>query len=197
LGWRDRAATFDRLAADLIANGSGDYPQTSLYLSRARMLNLLGDKRATAMYELAREHLALQGQRPLLGIACFDQAQSPFTLPEQRQQLLSQAMELFAGLSMTHWHERAATPQGAPGATAVTANLPISRREVEVLQLIARGLPDRQIAEELFISERTVHAHVRNMLQKTDCDNRIQLANWARMAHLFDHDLPSMTPSAT
>jgi DNA-binding NarL/FixJ family response regulator len=66
-----------------------------------------------------------------------------------------------------------------------------------VLHLIARGLPDRQIADELFISERTVHAHVRNMLQKTDCDNRIQLANWARMAHLFEQDQPGMTSPAT
>jgi hypothetical protein len=117
LQWREYAATFDRLAEDLMAAGVGDYPQTSLHLSRARMLNLLGDGGASAMFDHAREQLSLQGQRPLLGIACFDQAQAVSTSPEQRQHLLKQAKELFAGLGMTHWRnapQQQKVPQPPP-----------------------------------------------------------------------------------
>jgi DNA-binding NarL/FixJ family response regulator len=162
------------------------------------MLNLLGDSRATAMFELAREQLALQGQWPLQGIDCYEQATAASSSADQRRKLLEEAMEVFARLGMTYWHERAslAATSAATGTTVLPVTNSIdSRREQEELRLIARGLPDRQIAEELFISERTVHAHVRNMLQKTDCDNRIQLANWARMSHLFDRDLPNMSPT--
>ena len=47
----------------------------------------------------------------------------------------------------------------------------LSQREVEILRLIASGKTDREIAEELFISFRTVGNHVRNILNKTDTAN--------------------------
>ena len=55
----------------------------------------------------------------------------------------------------------------------------ISPREMEVLQLIARGLGNREIAEELFISERTVKTHVTHLLEKLQLRDRTQLAIYA------------------
>ena len=43
----------------------------------------------------------------------------------------------------------------------------LSSREVEVLGLVARGLTNREIGKRLFISTKTVDAHVRNLLEKT------------------------------
>ncbi len=48
----------------------------------------------------------------------------------------------------------------------------LTRRELEVLLIICEGLTDREIAERLFISERTVHVHVRNMLHKMGVSSR-------------------------
>ena len=55
----------------------------------------------------------------------------------------------------------------------------LSQREVEVLRLIAAGKTDREIAEELFISARTVGYHVGNILNKTNSSNRTEAATYA------------------
>jgi len=55
----------------------------------------------------------------------------------------------------------------------------LTEREIDVLKLVARGLSNRRIAEELVISEGTVHTHVRNILTKLDLSNRTQAALYA------------------
>lgn len=51
-----------------------------------------------------------------------------------------------------------------------------SRRENEVLGLIRRGLSNREIADQLCISERTVKSHINRLLHKFQVKNRVQLA---------------------
>jgi DNA-binding CsgD family transcriptional regulator len=53
----------------------------------------------------------------------------------------------------------------------------LTRREREVAELVARGLTNRRIAEELFVSERTVDHHVSNILKKFKLSSREQLAS--------------------
>lgn len=55
----------------------------------------------------------------------------------------------------------------------------LSDRELEVLQLIAAGKSNRQIAEALVLSEATVATHVRHILGKTGSANRAEAAAWA------------------
>lgn len=47
--------------------------------------------------------------------------------------------------------------------------------EVAMLMLVAKGLTNRQIAERLFLSRRTVDAHVAHLLDKTGAANRVEL----------------------
>jgi len=54
--------------------------------------------------------------------------------------------------------------------TAKVSQLGISPREYEVLQLIATGLSNHEIAQKLFISESTVKTHVSNLLIKLDAN---------------------------
>ncbi|HWM11187.1 MAG TPA: AAA family ATPase [Solirubrobacteraceae bacterium] len=56
----------------------------------------------------------------------------------------------------------------------------LSRRELEVLRLVAVGRTNREIAAELFLSPRTVDMHVRNILRKLDCRSRLEAAQRAR-----------------
>ncbi len=55
---------------------------------------------------------------------------------------------------------------------------PLTRREREVATLIGRGFTNRQVAEELAITERTVEAHVSKILRKLKLRSRTQIATW-------------------
>jgi DNA-binding CsgD family transcriptional regulator len=55
----------------------------------------------------------------------------------------------------------------------------LSERELQVIELVAAGLTNQDIAEKLEISKRTVDNHISNILQKTETDNRVALVRWA------------------
>jgi DNA-binding CsgD family transcriptional regulator len=65
-------------------------------------------------------------------------------------------------------------------AIADTDGTGLSRREREVVRLVAVGRTNREIAHELFLSTRTVDMHVRNILRKLDCRSRVEAAGRAR-----------------
>jgi DNA-binding NarL/FixJ family response regulator len=68
------------------------------------------------------------------------------------------------------------------------ADLGLSERELEVLLLVARGRTNRQIAEELFITEKTAGHHVSNILGKLGVANRLEAAAIAHNAGLQPSD---------
>lgn len=55
----------------------------------------------------------------------------------------------------------------------------LSRRELEVLQLLAEGISNAELAARLFISEKTVKSHVSNILSKLHLADRTQAAVFA------------------
>lgn len=59
------------------------------------------------------------------------------------------------------------------------ADEPLSSREREILVAVCRGLSNQEIAEELFISKRTVDKHRANILEKTGCKNTASLVVYA------------------
>ena len=67
------------------------------------------------------------------------------------------------------------------GVPAPAAGLPdgLSPREAQVLGLVARGLSNREIGQELSISEHTAANHIRSILRKTGCANRTEAASYA------------------
>lgn len=63
---------------------------------------------------------------------------------------------------------------------------PLTERELEVLKLVAKGWSNGEIAEELIITERTVGAHVSNILGKLHLANRTQAALYALRTGISD-----------
>jgi NarL family two-component system response regulator LiaR len=69
--------------------------------------------------------------------------------------------------------------QGTSVNTSAPQPPPLSQRELEVLRLIAEGLANTEIAENLFVSETTVKSHVSNILGKLHLADRTQAAVYA------------------
>ena len=67
---------------------------------------------------------------------------------------------------------------GAP-TIHVPHNVELTPTELKVVQLVAKGMANRNIAEQLNVSQRTIESHVSNMLNKTSLKNRTELARWA------------------
>jgi DNA-binding NarL/FixJ family response regulator len=57
---------------------------------------------------------------------------------------------------------------------------PLSERELEVLQWLSSGASNREIGQQLYITESTVKRHVYNIFAKLNVRNRTQAALWAR-----------------
>ncbi|MFD0163608.1 LuxR C-terminal-related transcriptional regulator [Streptomyces decoyicus] len=66
-----------------------------------------------------------------------------------------------------------------PAPAQETTPSPLTRREKEVVDLLAQGLTNKEIATKLVISPRTAGAHVANLLAKLDFTSRTQIATWA------------------
>jgi DNA-binding NarL/FixJ family response regulator len=70
------------------------------------------------------------------------------------------------------------TTESAP-RIQVPFDVELTPTELRVVQYVARGMANREIAEELNVSQRTIESHVSNMLGKTGLHNRTELARWA------------------
>ena len=73
---------------------------------------------------------------------------------------------------------RLALGEGAPpdASDSEAAASPLAKREVEVAQLVAEGLSNKQIGVRLFISEATVASHIRHIMDKLGVNSRAQIA---------------------
>ncbi|MDP8929638.1 MAG: AAA family ATPase [Actinomycetota bacterium] len=77
---------------------------------------------------------------------------------------------------------RGAARQGVAGG--------LTRREQEVLRFVAEGLTNREVAQELFLSPRTVDMHVRNLLAKLGCRTRTEAVRRAGELTLLETPVP-------
>jgi DNA-binding NarL/FixJ family response regulator len=71
------------------------------------------------------------------------------------------------------------TPAGRPSP-------PLTDREIEVVEAIARGRTNREVAAELFISLSTVKSHLSTIQSKLGMRNRVEVAAWAWENHIVE-----------
>lgn len=96
----------------------------------------------------------------------------------QLDDVIDQARTLATALT------RPATDLPMPSSTRIDYPAGLSQREVEVLRLVASGLSNSEVAERLYLSPRTVHAHLRRIYEKLGVGSRVAAARFAR-----DHGL--------
>jgi DNA-binding NarL/FixJ family response regulator len=102
--------------------------------------------------------------------------------PEQLYDMLRSVMRnetplspVMAGRLLAEFRDR---PSVRVPAAAETAEPVLTRREVEILRLVAEGLSNKEIGTQLSITEGTVKNHVHNALEKLHLENRIQAATY-------------------
>ncbi|MBJ7600528.1 MAG: hypothetical protein DLM67_24930 [Candidatus Nephthysia bennettiae] len=164
-----------RLAVARIANHEGDHRaaiddlETALTLLVHRERPLLT---AEVRLELARA-LAPAGDPT----AAFVEAEAALTTFQRLGVVprISAGQEVLAALSSSRGGEAA-----APAPPRLRAAERLTRREVEVARLVAEGLTNREVADRLFLSVRTVETHVDRVLGKLDFHTRTQLAGWVQ-----------------
>ena len=64
----------------------------------------------------------------------------------------------------------------------------LSYRESEVAELVSQGLPNKAVADRLFVTEKTIKFHLTNIYRKLNIKSRAQLIIWCRPAQVFQTD---------
>ena len=148
----------------LLATELGDWETAVMHLTAAQ---------ATAQREGLRPELA----RTLLGRANAELARGGQGGPRLAEDLLNQALALFEELGMSHSVHQVlrrlrtlSSQTGSPTRPALPAHL--TQREAEVLKLVVQGKSNRQIAQALGLSEKTVTNYLTHIFNKTTCENR-------------------------
>ena len=132
---------------------------------------------ARSSHERAAHDAACARLRRMLGQADFDAAWTAGQALTGEQTI---AAALTAEESVPHASGRAQ----ASGTSAIR----LTRREGQVIALLGRGLTNRQIAEQLFNSERTIETHAQKIASKLGFSRRTQIAAWANANGLTAED---------
>jgi DNA-binding NarL/FixJ family response regulator len=98
--------------------------------------------------------------------------------PFEPEELVAQVESSLKQASRLIQHKDSKGGEGSP-KIQVPFDVELTPTELRVVQFVARGMANREIAQELNVSQRTIESHVSNMLGKTGLHNRTELARWA------------------
>ncbi len=196
----DRAAGLDLLVRALIGTGDLDGARTA-HAELQAIANLVGTTPLKAAASIAAGRLAeaagdLDGARRLLedGVDLYLESGAPYEVAKGRielarllaatgdhdaaareaQRAIDLLIELKADLDLSRGRgilDQCRQAASAPGDTP-TDRAGLTRRELEVLRLVAGGLSNQAIGERLFVSEHTVHRHLANIFVKLSVSSR-------------------------
>ncbi|WP_119726925.1 LuxR C-terminal-related transcriptional regulator [Thermomonospora amylolytica] len=162
----------------------GDLPACAAGLERYVLLLTARHGRMTESWRRAVRALAAADRlRAVVGCPSPQPAALDGTLAQARSRLGEEAFEEAwrAGRSAEPGDvvaETLAPLRGRRPARVRPADTPLTERELEVAELVARGLTNREIARRLGIAEWTVVNHLRKIMRKLDCCSRVQVASW-------------------
>ena len=99
--------------------------------------------------------------------------------PFEPEELVAQVESSLKQASRLIKHQNSGTSSSNGPKIKVRRNVELTPTELKVVQLVAQGMANRDIAQMMEVSQRTIESHVSNMLGKTGLHNRTELARWA------------------
>lgn len=181
-GHRDQALAVVKLFEPMA--GRSPVPGNFWSLDHARAL-LAEDEQAEAIYRevLSRDLSAWPFMRARLQLAFGEWLRRQRRVAESRT-LLRAARDAFDALGMTPWSERARRELRASGETSHRRPPgtidQLTPQELQIVQLAAEGLSNREIGQRLYLSHRTVESHLYRVFPKLGITSRSQLAESVR-----------------
>ncbi len=171
----------------------GDYGRKlRLMIGMARVLRAAGDlEGATAWLSTVDQWLA--GPRPSALYQAYSQLEWAELHrvagdPEAARQAAERALEAGQRFGSTTGLVQPALAllAGSAPRPRRRSDQPLTRREAEVVRLVAQGLTDREVGARLFLSPRTIDGHLRNVFTKLGVQSRAALAAWAARSGMFE-----------
>lgn len=123
--------------------------------------------------------LSMSGQGNLVNQMINDADISGYVLKNIGKQELIKALEKISGGGIYFSEEVLAEMSRASEMKKENEEARLTNREVEIIQLIEKELSNKQIAEQLFLSERTIETHRKNIFRKTNTSSVIGLIKYA------------------
>jgi DNA-binding NarL/FixJ family response regulator len=91
---------------------------------------------------------------------------------------------------------RPEAPAPAPQAVSLDDDPDLTRRELEILRLVAEGHSNAELARMLWVTEQTVKFHLSNIYRKLDVANRTEASRWAQVHGLLEtRPVPALAPA--
>lgn len=147
-------------------------------------------KKAAAMFESMRLPLELARAQARTGVSCLEAD------PKEASRQLNAAYRLARNLGARPLAGRinealgrlGENPEerGGMGSASSQARGGLTRRQVEILPLLAQGLSNKEMAARLYLSPRTVEMHVAGILERLNCRSRSEAVGRAMEAGLLD-----------
>lgn len=128
--------------------------------------------------------LSMNGQGDLVNQMIEESDISGYILKNTGKQELITALEKIANGGIYFSEEVIAEMERSSSERKKISETHLTSREIEIIRLIEKELNNRQIAEQLFISERTVETHRKNIFRKTETNSLIGLIKYA-----YEHKL--------
>ncbi|WP_419998268.1 ATP-binding protein [Streptomyces boninensis] len=162
LSWSEAGTGRHQRSARLLGAAAGEW-------RRGGLEPLSGQSAALALQDLTRQQL-----KEALGEKTYDRLFAEGMELSEQQALAFAAAGTDAPPPLAR-RRTAGAPAGSSPATGTPIDA-LTRRELEVAELVAQGLSNREIAQRLVISKRTADAHVEHILSKLGFSSRLEIA---------------------
>ena len=169
--------------AHLMATGGGEIAGGSLERSLGQVAAVLG-RTDDALAHLEKARATHRAYRADIWVTRTDVDEAAARLrrgSDEDRRIAADLLQAAGDVSRRRgWAGLAARVDELSGESGrgVTPPGGLTRREVEVARLVARGRSNREIAEEFVLSERTIESHVQHILTKLGFTSRAEIAAW-------------------